>query len=247
MACIESDSSTACFTEGNQIWQSCVKILIRLERISTPYFYEKWKSMLTAACQCYIFQTSDLNRGTSLRKKKIIKSQFVVWGQSYIVDEVETRSSRDLLIQTRIDILGKHTDLTRMPLPITHSSLPRACTCFCLKFGTLHFCTKEILHISEFINKHPSSDMFLVICCCTVFPWHIYKFCVKSNHSISFWGPVKYDNTPAKRDFGTDKGTLWAGISVNLELSPNQRNDFTIPASGVNQIFPTRAVVHCHC
>lgn len=68
VACIESDSNTAPFTEGNQIWQSCVKILICLERISTPYFWEKWKSMLTAACQCYIFRTSDLNRGTSLEK-----------------------------------------------------------------------------------------------------------------------------------------------------------------------------------
>lgn len=65
VACIESDSNTAPFTEGNQIWQSCVKILICLERISTPYFCEKWKSMLTAACQCYIFRTSDLNRETS--------------------------------------------------------------------------------------------------------------------------------------------------------------------------------------
>lgn len=68
VACIESDSNTAPFTEGNQIWQSSVKILICLERISTPYFCEKWKSMLTAACQCYIFRTSDLNRETSWRK-----------------------------------------------------------------------------------------------------------------------------------------------------------------------------------
>lgn len=41
VACIESDSNTAPFTEGNQIWQSCVKILICLERISAPYFCEK--------------------------------------------------------------------------------------------------------------------------------------------------------------------------------------------------------------
>lgn len=69
VACIESDSNTAPFTEGNQIWQSCVKILICLERISTPYFREKWKSMVAAACQCYIFRTSDLYRETSLRKR----------------------------------------------------------------------------------------------------------------------------------------------------------------------------------
>lgn len=68
LACIESYSNTVPFTEGNQIWQSCVKILICPERISTPYFWEKWKSMLTVACQCYIFRTSDLNRETSLKK-----------------------------------------------------------------------------------------------------------------------------------------------------------------------------------
>lgn len=90
VARIESDSNTAPFTEGNQIWQSCVKILICLERISTPYFWEKWKSMLTAACQCYIFRTSDLNRETSLRKGGIMKRYFIVKGQSYIVNKVKT-------------------------------------------------------------------------------------------------------------------------------------------------------------
>lgn len=92
VACIESDSNTAPFTEGNQIWQSCVKILICLERISTPYFWEKWKSMLTAACQCYIFRTSDLNRGTELPLKKgIMKRYFIAKGQSYIVNKVKTQ------------------------------------------------------------------------------------------------------------------------------------------------------------
>lgn len=66
VACIESDSNTG----GNQIWQSCVKILICLGRISTAYFSEKWKSMLTAACQRYIFTTSELNRETSSNKRK---------------------------------------------------------------------------------------------------------------------------------------------------------------------------------
>lgn len=69
--CIGSDSNTITFTEGNQIWQSCVKILICLERISAPHFCKKkkkWKWMLTAACHCFIFWTSDLNRETSLRK-----------------------------------------------------------------------------------------------------------------------------------------------------------------------------------
>lgn len=147
----------------------------------------------------------------------------------------------------RIDILRKHIDLTRMLLPTLHSSLTQACACFCLKCGTLHCCTKYVLCISEFINKYPSSDMFCLIRCCTAFSWHIYKFSVKTNYSSTFRGPMKYDNTPAKRDFGMDRSTLWAGISANLELSRNQWNDFTIPASGVNQIFPTRAVVHCHC
>lgn len=49
---------------------------------------------------------------------------------------------------------------------------------------------------------------------------------------------MKYDNTPVKREFGTDKDTLWAGISANVELSPNQRNEFTIPMCNVNQILP---------
>lgn len=49
---------------------------------------------------------------------------------------------------------------------------------------------------------------------------------------------MKYDITPVKRDFGMDKGTSSAGIPPNVELSPNLRNDFTIPASSVNQIFP---------
>lgn len=115
VACIESDSNTAPFTEGNQIWQSCVKILICLERISTPYFGEKWKSMLTAACQCYIFRTSDLNRETSLRKRGITKRDLVAKGQSYIVDEVKTQSRKDLLmlevfcILMRMDFLRKYT------------------------------------------------------------------------------------------------------------------------------------------
>lgn len=62
VASIASDSNTTSCTEGNQIWQSCGKILICLERVSTPYFWEQWKSMLTATCHCYIFRTSDLNR-----------------------------------------------------------------------------------------------------------------------------------------------------------------------------------------
>lgn len=55
------------FAGGNQIWQSCVKILICLERISAPYFWEEWKSVVTAACQRRIFRTSDLNGESSLR------------------------------------------------------------------------------------------------------------------------------------------------------------------------------------
>ena len=88
MANTESDSNTASFTEGNQIWQSCVKILICLERISTAYFQEKWKSMLTGACHCYIFRTSDLNREISLRKKRRIKIYLVVKGRYYIGNKV---------------------------------------------------------------------------------------------------------------------------------------------------------------
>lgn len=102
VASTESDSNTASFTEGNQIWQSCVKILICLERISTPYFQEKWKSVLTAACHCYIFRISDLNREISLRKNSggwaggwgIMKRYLVVKGQSYIPNKVKTGSGR---------------------------------------------------------------------------------------------------------------------------------------------------------
>lgn len=54
----------------------------------------------------------------------------------------------------------------------------------------------------------------------------------------------------------TDKVRLWQGTKALYELAfpakmwnyrPDRWNDFTIPASGVNQIFPSRAVVHCHC
>lgn len=68
--------------------------------------------------------------------------------------------------------------------------------------------------------------------------WHIYKFYVKTNHSVTFWGLMRYDNTPVKSEFGTDKDTLWAGIPVNVELSPNRHNEFTIPVCSVNQILP---------
>lgn len=51
-------------------------------------------------------------------------------------------------------------------------------------------------------------------------------------------GVVRYDNTPVKSEFGTDKDTLRVGIPVNVELSPNQRNEFTIPVCSVNQIPP---------
>lgn len=50
---------------------------------------------------------------------------------------------------------------------------------------------------------------------------------------------MKYDNIPLYTDFDMDRGaSLRAGVCANVELSPNQRRDFTIPASGVNQIVP---------
>lgn len=72
-----------------------------------------------------------------------------------------------------------------------------------------------------------------------MFPWHIYKFSVKTNHSVAFWGLMKYDNTPAKKDFGMDKGTFYELVFLQMwNYRPSSENDFTIPASGVNQIFP---------
>lgn len=55
------------------------------EHFSTTFLYKKkkWKWMLTAACHCFIFWTSDLNRETSLRKGKVgrekssLKDQFL--------------------------------------------------------------------------------------------------------------------------------------------------------------------------
>lgn len=168
-----------------------------------------------------------------------MKRDFVVKGQSYIVNKVKTQCRKDLLMAVSIQYPDedRYFKITQRSysLLVTHTS------CFCLKCGTSRW---------DFLSSYTNTSLLICIfqvCCCTVSPGHIYKFSVKTNHGVSFWGLMKYDNTPVKRDFGMDKGTLWAGIPTNVELSPNQRNDFTIPASGVNQIFPTRAVVHCHC
>lgn len=218
VACIESDSNTAPFTEGNQIWQSCVKILICLERISTPYFCEKWKSMLTAACQCYIFRTSDLNRENLLQKMGIMKRYFAAKRSiPALWIKVKTQSrKKDLCCESSAGIAARFAHLI-------------FCISFCFAWNSAR-CIASQISCNIFLLTSFISDMF---------PRHVDKFSFKTIHSVVFWGLYEIWQC-------SGKGRLWHGqkhlfmsrYSCKCGIITRPANNFTIPASSVNQILP---------